>query len=62
MVPCGARKVRTRVYGPVWHMKVRTGVYGPVWCEKGKNTGLWARAVRERKGKNTGLWARVVHE
>ncbi|PKI33093.1 hypothetical protein CRG98_046516 [Punica granatum] len=74
MGPCGAGKVKTRVYGPMR-------------CGKSKDTGLWARAVREKsrhrfmgpcgarkvktrvygpvgcvKGKDTGLWARGMRE
>ncbi|PKI39862.1 hypothetical protein CRG98_039748 [Punica granatum] len=46
--------------GPCDTRKVKTWVYGPVRCEKSKDTGLWARAVREKKSKDTSLWAHAV--
>ncbi|PKI59705.1 hypothetical protein CRG98_019881 [Punica granatum] len=73
MRPCGAGKVKTRVYGPVRCEKVRHGfmgpcsagkvktrVYGPVWCEK-VNTRVYG-PVWCRESKDTGLWAHVVRE
>ncbi|PKI43029.1 hypothetical protein CRG98_036580 [Punica granatum] len=48
MDPCGAGKVKTRVYGPVRCRESKTRVYGSVRCRKSKDTGLWARAVHEK--------------
>ncbi|PKI31050.1 hypothetical protein CRG98_048559, partial [Punica granatum] len=33
--------------GPYGARKVRKRDYGPVLCEKGENTGLWARAAEK---------------